>query len=1633
MAQRSRSRWRSRTTLLALLSTLQFLSVDATTTLANSGEGLVIHKTQDEIKDVPSFVNYNENIDVKNSELFDAFISSKTVNDKKVVNIRRRKTNTKSAFDNVDSVKINQKREGKKFTWGDYISKSSEVPYTTSREISWDSGTETPYHSTFHNPGFHNSPHISNYNTDNPYSSNTNSNNEFRTIPNYEISSQYNVQSIGSNNNNVPVAQFQVNDENNSATASNHVLNDLTHYLIYGNDKNSENVQLPLLNAKEGISPNANFPESPVQQTFIMNNRAIYQPDQSAAGSIVNQQAIPIYSDQLVTPSNNNQDNSFSSRYTSIDQPSYKITGDNYSEDNINMKKVLKDLSDLLEILPDADEDYQEYGAINGNSNFGTAINSNPISASSSIYDRSTIGLNSLPVISTHHSIIHNPLPMDSQQFSSLDSGAAYFGDVQQAFEISTMKPTTSSIPFKLNPPGPVYTKKIRSTNFNQPIENYSPINHANGLIPSNFPTTTEKNAGSILFTSNPIFTSNTPAADDYLNNNQWQDNTYPWTTKSQQVVNQNLVMKSTTTDDIFSVSPKPLRAKNNSDDYEESFFKNNDYEYVDTEDPSWNSTVETRTSSNENGTQKAQRRTLDLLYHMFVDPTKDENGNRRNTLFEDVIKAIDDHIIGDIKALKEHRHSGQKSQSHFRENNSDFFKTLIESIGLDRNFMKSTADAFSSLNTPFEASENSPSMVHYIPSSESLQPSLYQQTQTPRLHTHNHQFRTSESSAYIPTGRGKPKVESLPSGDEYVITESDGNQQVVSINDIINSLAALDEKEITNILMGSDAINRRSDDGIENQSGSEFQSEFNDDGTPNFKIQNLIILGENGKSESLPFENIMPSKTKTRQSFQIHKNNENTEHYRPSPIVEAANHLLGGNNNYRDSVVSSVKPSPTIQAAHVLLGLNPTAVPQYNYEQNVRNNNGETVLQSSQQNEKVRVSFTPVGNTRNIIKSNSHIFSNPAQNDKSQNVEFPQAPSTLQDYREQLYQQAQEHLRKEEEKLKEEEQQLLNIQQKLQWQHADNAQSTINGNGNINKQEEYDNVKQIGKQYDEINQREQTFQRVYEQILNYQKDREQKEQQEKLMPQNRYNRPLNEGAEYTANNSPPSQDSQHNNNRYSNDIQSQLSRLNQSPRNIELPKRSLFDDNRKVPTVNQITRTQQGEIYRFRDNTNNNKRVESLQVRIPSQKAVNIRHRGDGYNSDQSNINQPLGNQGQLHDVRNTHLSYERPRHKKESYNRQFEPSTTPSSIRFHTPPDVSYSREHSYHSSKHDHRSSSEINPYDLEIFRKHIQKNEMNENKRQNFASSMYDQVMKSLPKPIHFKKITTPAPPERPQIFGFDIPNIFPSVHNHNSNQETIVEDEDSTKEDLKWDDPLGLLSIYDLIPFSRKNTQSKSYPTTQKPTSAADRFREALRQGNVPPNVSKILVNQMKEKSRTSSNSKIPHSLQHLSKSTTSNSRYSSRREPTRYGGKQIAHRRSNYYESKRRSSHYPSSEYSSHQFTNSYSQPHSSYTNNNQFGPPRPSSVVPQEGYGEPQYYSHQVDDTREHYYNGGSSNEYDSYIVPLGHQPPPPKDQPFFDIALLFNSVKVDKSGDDNESISLPKIGDPSKFVNVHRPPHYK
>ncbi|XP_069972075.1 nascent polypeptide-associated complex subunit alpha, muscle-specific form-like [Penaeus vannamei] len=154
-----------------------------------------------------------------------------------------------------------------------------------------------------------------------------------------------------------------------------------------------------------------------------------------------------------------------------------------------------------------------------------------------------------------------------------------------------------------------------------------------------------------------------------------------------------------------------------------DDFFANHDYEYVDTADPSYTPPPPPAEGGEGGGEKTAERRTLDLLYHWFLsDPKKPS----RPSLIEEVFRTIDNHIIEDL-----------------REWNANAFPHLPKTPGHGAG--------------------------------------------------HDHGARAT---------KGAPAAQE----DTLLVTDEQGREHVVTIDDIVTSLGHLDEQTLTELLLGPPA-----------------------------------------------------------------------------------------------------------------------------------------------------------------------------------------------------------------------------------------------------------------------------------------------------------------------------------------------------------------------------------------------------------------------------------------------------------------------------------------------------------------------------------------------------------------------------------------------------------------------------------------------------------------------------------------------------------------------------------------------------------------------------------------------------------------------------------------------------------
>ncbi|KAF2359634.1 hypothetical protein FHG87_009609 [Trinorchestia longiramus] len=1236
-----------------------------------------------------------------------------------------------------------------------------------------------------------------------------------------------------------------------------------------------------------------------------------------------------------------------------------------------------------------------------------------------------------------------------------------------------------------------------------------------------------------LIFTSRPIFISN--SMDEEGTSSTQRPNSqlpFSWTTES-------------TFSSVESITQQLSK---------EQVLLNSPHQPLIVNSKHLNSSLEPETMNSTDGKDEkiAQKRTLDLLYHMFVDPTTDENGNRRNTLLEDVIKAIDNHIIGDVVALKEHSQSGKKGQSHFKENNGDFFKTLLESIGFDEPFMKSTVDAFSSMSSPTSGRERNvprkltsarqPSGTRHNTASSSKDFSQSIQQARPQIRNSSPEIIPSESNIRESSVHvvGEPHVETLPSGDEFLLTDEFGQQQIVTIDDIVSSLTDLDEAELSELL----GANRRSDQDVERVIDRESAENQALPKSPNagLKINNLIVVGHNGQSEVIPFDQIaMDSQdtllpTTTPPSIMIAAqhllgNRVSEEKVENNPTVQAAQHLFGfntgsqltpkhSNEHYEESVKPASRPiytkaplqgrvivsipSQTAAAENPMIAINHksnlNAYDQVrNRDSTLRTHSIPGVVDSSAQSQKAEVQ-------RDAYDSLSEVQHQPARSQR------PLLPFDPQNKQEAL------------QKLK----YSLSHEINLQGQDPMNALPS-----QLEAQEELQLKKKLALDIKLRTQLEQ-LQRIQNQLSSQ-------------------DEPLPETISEASVAARPVNSHMIPRERIIDVNPDQMNLQPEAVRKVAITSiplqetigeaaiDSMLKDKEFISSSNEMNSIFLKAISHLPSSEVGNGRQETSTFRTPTplisedlhvvkkNKHASFIKSGHKFNQDDyrphitvvENKKNLESNYGQYFSQANTHqypsqlkldprlqmtnlrqasisastLSLPHEQHSQQP------PGSSKAHVNSHAHfhvPEISNSNSDLLYS--YEDRSSSDlyyephyqnirnddyldVSSYGTNEFGKQIVEQQVKDEHREKFASKIYEQVVKSLPKPIHFEPTTTAPPVEqKSQIFGFNLPNIFPSSHSHTHSipEKAVEKKSDDEKDELKWNDPLGLLGLYDYLPFSRTRKEEKKSVvkvTTPKPVSPEKRLQHALEIGNVPPHVSKILVNQLKSNSDGMRSSEFSQPADRRQFDRVPQVRYRNVPNSRSYSiGPQVFHPRKKFSPQQRiRGS------------SRSYPPP---LFRARKFGPPNPGSLAPGsvvrnaaavQSHGLPRYasaqsthsarpqsshfgvfssekeheevsayehahdYSHVneyssveidhhsgsygEDDDHEHH----DSPEYDTYLVPLGTKTYK-KVQPLIDLSLLVHNVKVKQVGDINESFSFPKVGDPSKFVNIYRPPpHYR
>ncbi|XP_076051075.1 uncharacterized protein LOC143031303 [Oratosquilla oratoria] len=216
------------------------------------------------------------------------------------------------------------------------------------------------------------------------------------------------------------------------------------------------------------------------------------------------------------------------------------------------------------------------------------------------------------------------------------------------------------------------------------------------------------------------------------------------------------------------------------------------DYDYVDTNAPDYRPPPPPRPSASQPGKAPvADRRVLDLLYHTFVDPIRKEtlglhHEERRPSLLEDVFHTVDTHIVRDLQDWAEYLR---------RKSSSAEVKQPDEGGG------RGGEGGGGSLGDGYQNAINS--LQSLIPTEEPLPPlsggGSVAASATPSSSLYPAQ---TLNGAPLTTIRGVEPVATDP--DLLLVTDDAGVSHVVSIDDIVGSLAGLDEETLVSLLFPS-------------------------------------------------------------------------------------------------------------------------------------------------------------------------------------------------------------------------------------------------------------------------------------------------------------------------------------------------------------------------------------------------------------------------------------------------------------------------------------------------------------------------------------------------------------------------------------------------------------------------------------------------------------------------------------------------------------------------------------------------------------------------------------------------------------------------------------------------------------
>lgn len=274
-------------------------------------------------------------------------------------------------------------------------------------------------------------------------------------------------------------------------------------------------------------------------------------------------------------------------------------------------------------------------------------------------------------------------------------------------------------------------------------------------------------------------------------------------------------------------------------DDYDENFFNNPDYIYVDTEDDNYKP-PEVQEEPSE-VSQTADRRTLDFFYHLFADQFRNDNGGdrpqrntvRRPSLIEDVFRTIDNHILEDLQQWSTYtaqqdaqvaNAEAQPSSPHvglassikpISPENSDI---VLVTDDQGHEHLVTINDIVSSLShldertltnlllSPQPSHNSRSSDIQFSPSTNI--PTVVAPTTLGQVPVVLGTQKIGQVGPLRPVRHTGPVETSKEKEDEvYVVQDENGQVQLVTLEDIIASLALLDDESLGSLLFQDSTI----------------------------------------------------------------------------------------------------------------------------------------------------------------------------------------------------------------------------------------------------------------------------------------------------------------------------------------------------------------------------------------------------------------------------------------------------------------------------------------------------------------------------------------------------------------------------------------------------------------------------------------------------------------------------------------------------------------------------------------------------------------------------------------------------------------------------------------------------------